>query len=187
MYVLRIFLIIPIFIVLNKILLSIRKKLEVNAKLNTMKTSIITRKDLLEFGMDYYLTLCKYIIIDKKLSKEVYIQDITGREIVDIKFIDNKEKQVYASCILKDFLDSGDFENVTHKEVMDLLNFMIKDGVNKGIIFTNSYIEDDALCFLENLNRNSEKYKIELIDGYEIIKFARKRNENFWEEVESCV
>lgn len=176
MYVLKIFLIIPFFIILNKLLVSFKKSLECKLRLNSMMTSIITRRDLLDFGMDYYLTLCKYIIIDKKISKEVYIQDITGREIVDIKFVDNNGKQVYVSCILKDTLESGDFENVTYNEVLDLLNFMIKDDVNKGIIFTNSYIEEDALNFIENLNKNSEKYKMELIDGYEVIKFARKRN-----------
>lgn len=187
MDVLKIFLIIPFFIILNKILLYIKKNLERKVKLNGMKNSIITRKDLLEFGMDYYLTLCKYIIIDKKISKEVYIQDITGREIVDIKFVDNDKNQVYVSCILKDILDSNDFENVTYSEVMDLLNFMIKDDVNNGIIFTNSYIEDEALCFIESLNENSKKYKIELIDGYEIIKFARKRNGKFEGEIVSYV
>ena len=60
---------------------------------------------------------------------------------------------------------------------------MIKDNIRKGIIFTNSFIEKEALEFIENLNKNSDKYEIELIDGYEIIKFARKRNEKFEEEV----
>lgn len=187
MYVLKIFLIIPFFMILNKLLVSFRKNLECKLRLNSMMTSIITRRDLLDFGMDYYLTLCKYIIIDKKISKEVYIQDITGREIVDIKFVDNDEKQVYVSCILKDTLESGDFENVTYSDVLDLLNFMIKDDVNKGIIFTNSYIEEDALNFIEDLNKNSKKYKMELIDGYEVIKFARKRNGKLGEGVRGYV
>ena len=182
MYIFKIFLSIIFLIVLNKILLAVKKHLETKFKLNRMSNTIISRKDLLEFGMDYYLTLCRYIIIEKKLSKEVYIQDITGREIIDIKFI-NEGNQVYVSCILKEILESGEFEDVTYDEVLDLLNFMIKDNIRKGIIFTNSFIEKEALEFIENLNKNSDKYEIELIDGYEIIKFARKRNEKFEEEV----
>ena len=33
------------------------------------------------------------------------------------------------------------------------------------------------LILMNDLNKNSKKYKIEIIDGYEIIKYARLRNE----------
>lgn len=168
-------------VILNKVLLKFKKYLEDKFKLESMKKFIVSRKDLAEFGMDYYLTLCKYIIIEKKLAREVYIIDITGREIVDIKFISNGN-QVYASCLLKDTYDTEELENVTYDEVLDLVNFMVKDGVNQGIIFTNSYFDKDAIKFIEDLNKNSEKYKIDIIDGYEIIKYARVRNENFNKE-----
>ena len=164
-------------VVINKVLIKLKSYLENKFKLENMKKFIVSRKDLSEFGMDYYLTLCKYIIIQKKLAREVYIIDITGREIVDIKFINNGN-QVYASCLLKDTFDSEDLENVNYDEVMDLLNFMIKDGVKEGIIFTNSYVDKEALELINSLNKNSDKYKINLIDGYEIIKYARLRNEN---------
>lgn len=169
-------------IILNKSLLKCKNYLEFKFKSDNMKKFIVSRRDLSEFGMDYYLTLCRYIIIKKQLAREVYIIDITGREIVDIKFINNGN-QVYVSCILKDAYESNELDNVTYDEVLDLLNFMIKDGVREGIIFTNSYIEKDALNFIEELKKNSDKYKIDIIDGYEIIKYARLRNENVDREV----
>lgn len=149
-----------------------------------MKKSIITRMDILKFGMDYYLKLCEYIIINKGISDEVYIQDITGKEIIDIKFINKDKEKVYASCILKDMYDGIEFENVTYQEIINLLNFMIKDNVSKGIIFINSCIEDKGLKFINDLNENSGRFKIDVIDGYEIIKFARRRNEKLNEVID---
>ncbi len=178
----NIFLIIIFVVVLNKFLNIVRKNVEVKFKIESISNSIISRKDLVELGMDYYLTLCRYIIIKKGMSKEVYIQDITGREIVDIKFTDVSGKEVYASCILKEVSSGEDLDYVTYNEVLDLLSFMIKDNVHKGIVFTNFDIEDSAVKFIENLNKFSKKYRIEVVDGYEIIKFARKRNENLEEK-----
>ncbi len=182
MLLFKVFLSMILCVLLNKILVYIKKMLEHKIRTKSMKYPLVNRKDLLEFGMDYYLNLCKYVIIQKQLSKQVEIQDITGREIVDIKFI-NEGKQVYSSCILKDYLDEEGFEGVTYGEVLDLMNFMIKDNVNKGIIFTNSYFDKDALNFIEDLNKNSKKYQIEIIDGYEMIKYARLKNENIDMEV----
>ncbi len=176
MILIKIFLSMILFVIFNKILIYVRKMLENKFKIRNMEDSIINRQDLVEFGMDYYLNLCKYIIIQKNLSKEVQIQDITGREIVDIKFT-NMGNQVYSSCILKDFVDSNTPEGVSYSEVLDLMNFMIKDNVTHGLIFSNSDFDEDALNYINDLNKNSKKYKIEIIDGYEIIKYARLRNE----------
>ncbi len=176
MYILKIIIVLIILALLNKILIILKKYLEKKTKTYNMYNSILTRKDLLDFGMDYYLTLCKYIILEKGLSKEVYIQDTTGREIVDIKFI-NEENDVYVSCILKDILEKDEFEKVTYDEVMDLLSCMIKDNVSRGIIFHNSDMDRKASDFINSLNKNSQRYRIDIIDGYEIIKFGRKRNE----------
>lgn len=178
MYIFKIFLVIIIILVLNKFLSIVRKNMEIKSRVDSISDSIISRKDLVELGMDYYLTLCKYIIIKKGISKEVYIQDITGREIVDIKFTDIQNREVYVSCLLKDFSNEGEFDSATYDEILDLLSFMIKDDINKGIIFCNSSVENKAIEFIKNLNKNSKKYNIEIIDGYEIIKFARRRNES---------
>lgn len=182
MLLFKVFLSMILCVLLNKILIYIKKMLEHKLKIKSMKYPLVNRKDLLEFGMDYYLNLCKYVIIQKQLSKQVEIQDITGREIVDIKFI-NQGEQVYSSCILKDFVDPEGFEGVTYSEVLDLMNFMIKDNVNRGIIFTNSHFDEDALSFISDLNKNSKKYNIEIVDGYEMIKYARLKNENIDTEV----
>ena len=60
---------------------------------------------------------------------------------------------------------------------------MIKDNVNRGIIFVNSDLIEDASKFINDINLNSNKYKIDIVSGYDIIKFARKRNEEYNKEL----
>ncbi|WP_044035485.1 hypothetical protein [Candidatus Arthromitus sp. SFB-rat-Yit] len=173
------FVIVMVFLI-NKLLVFIRSYLENRFKNNLKTRSIISRRDLINYGVDYYLLLCKYIVSKMKNVDDIIIEDITGREVVDIKFNQNGKK-VYCSCILKDVLENGDINLATYDEVLELINYMIRDNVNKGIIFVNSNLMDDAIRFVNNINLNSNKYIIDIINGYDIIKFARKRNEEYTE------
>ncbi|AID44270.1 hypothetical protein SFBM_0329 [Candidatus Arthromitus sp. SFB-mouse-Japan] len=176
------FFVIMIFLCINKFLIFIRIRIETKFKNNFKTRSIINRIDLIDYGVDYYLLLCKYIISKMKDISDIVIEDISGREVVDIKFNQNG-KMVYCSCILKDRLENKKFDLVTYYEVLDLLNYMIKDNVNRGIIFVNSDLIEDASKFINDINLNSNKYKIDIVSGYDIIKFARKRNEEYNKEL----
>lgn len=175
------FFVIIMFLCINKFLVFIRIRIENRFKNNFKIRSIINRIDLVDCGVDYYLLLCKYIISKMEDIDSITIEDISGREVIDIKFNQNSEV-VYCSCILKDTLENKKFELVTYYEVLDLLNYMIKDNVNRGIIFVNSDLMKDAIKFVNDINLNSSKYKIDIIRGYDIIKFARKRNEEYNKE-----
>lgn len=176
MFILRGFIIIIMCILFNRILIYIRRYIQSISDKNNKIRLICNRIDIVNYGIDNYLKLCKYIISKVDNTTDIIIQDITGREVVDIRFCNNG-KVVYSACILKDMDSMNVLEMVTYDEVLEFLNFMIKDDVSEGIIFTNSDFDDKAYEFIDNLNSNSRKYNIRVINGYEVIKFDRMRME----------
>lgn len=170
------FIVIILCILFNRVLIYMRKYIESMHDKNNRIRLIPTRLDIVNYGIDSYLKLCKYIISKMDNSKDIIIQDITGREVVDIKFIQN-DRVVYSACLLKDVDSTGSLEFVNYDEVLGFLNFMIKDDVKYGIIFTNSDFDTRVYEFVTGLNSNSKNYNIKLINGYEIIKFERMRIE----------
>ncbi len=182
MVVLKILFLIVFCILLNKILIYIRKYIQNMLDNNNKIRLIPTRKDIINYGIDNYLILCKYIISKLDNVDDIEIQDITGKEVVDIKFKENGD-MCYSSCILKDVLDGDELDVVTYDEVLELLNFMIRDSVKKGYIFTNSDLDDKSKDFIDKINKNSLNYNIKFICGYEIIKFERMRKEEGIREV----